>query len=222
MTFNGIVRRLRALTPRIQSAFIVYLVPGGNPVTELDPDVDVVEVTTPDDPLLDEVAVGWQRPRARKELARRGWDIVVAIKDGQPVGRIWETWVDERALFSGVPRVRLAEDECLMFDLYVAREHRRGNVAMTMAHHFFEKYDPDGGSKIRYVYGFISYENAPSILWHHSIGFNVVQTMNYLQIGERIKWKVPFSDVPRFGPMSRRGRHTEPGVELFGTQLLPQ
>ncbi len=222
MTFSKVWRRLRGLRPRVQSAFIVYLTPGGNPVEDLDEGVVIHEVTEPDDPLLERITAPWQRERARRELARGTWDIVVALKDGDPIGRIWETWATERALRSGVPRVRLAEDECLMFDLFVAREHRRGNVAMTMAHHFFDKYDPPNATGTRYIYGFISYENAPSVLWHHSIGFNVVQTMNYVEIGERIKWKLPFIDVPRFGPMSRRGRHTDPEVDLFGMQLMPQ
>ena len=222
MTFNGLVRRLRSLRPKVQSAFIVYLRPGGNPVDDVDPKVTISDVTSPDDPLIDAVTVPWQRERARKELAAGAWDIVVGVKDGEPVGRIWETWTSERARFSGVPRVRLSGDEVLMFDLFVAKAHRRGNVAMTMASYFFDKYGDDSGSDVKYVYGFIDYENAPSILWHHSIGFNVVQTINYVSIGERIKWKLPFSDVPRFGPMSRRGRHTDPDVELFGNQLLPQ
>jgi hypothetical protein len=118
--------------------------------------------------------------------------------------------------------MRLAPDEFFMFDLFVEREYRRSNIGMTMADYFFRRYDPENeGTTMKYGYGFISYENGPSILWHHSIGFNVAQTINYLAIGDRIKWRIPFSDVPRFGPMSRKGRHTDPSKELFGTAIFP-
>lgn len=221
-TVSGLVERVKKLRPRIQPAYIVYLRPNGSPVDVVDDGIKIHEITHADDPLLERICAPWQLPRARAELAKGNWDIIVALKDDEPVGRIWETFATERALRSGIPRVRLAKDECLMFDLFVDREYRRSNVAMTMAHHFFEKYDPAAHPDVRYVYGFISYENGPSVLWHHAIGFNIAQTINYLSIGERIKWRMPFSDVPRFGPMSRKGRHTDPSVELFGNQLMPQ
>ncbi len=219
-SLEGAKRRLRSLRPKVQAAFVVYLEPLKNPVTDVDESVEFHEVTSPDDPLLPAICAPWQLAVARESLSRGEWDIIVAVKDGKPIGRIWETHASERRLLAGIPRVRLARDEVFMFDLFVEREHRRSNVAMTMANYFFEKYIHS--PQVKYVYGFISYENAPSILWHDAIGFNVVQTMNYLAIGDRIKWRIPFSDVPRFGPTSRKGRHTDPDAALFGTALLPQ
>ena len=108
-----------------------------------------------------------------------------------------------------------------MFDLFVSREHRRSGIANTMADYFFRQYDPDDETSPKYVYGFISYENVPSILWHHSVGFQIAQTVNYLAIGPHIKWKIPFSDMPRFGPLSRKGRHMDPEREMFGPPLMP-
>ena len=221
-TLTGAVRRLKSLRPKVQPAFVVYLEPTTNPIELPDDDVEFREITASDDPLLPKICAAWQLPVAKAALDAGSWDVIVALKDGVPIGRIWESFDSVRHLSAGVPRVRLADDECFMFDLYVEREHRRSNVGMTMAHYFFEKYKPEAGSRVRYVYGFISHENGPSVLWHHSIGFNVVQTMNYLSIGERIKWRIPFSDAPRFGPMSRRGRHSDPSVSLFGCGLLPQ
>ena len=61
---------------------------------------------------------------------------------------------------------------------------------------------------------------ADLIMWHHSIGFNVLQSVNLFTFGPRIKWKMPFSDMPRFGPFSRHGRFTDP-KELFGPSILP-
>lgn len=187
---------------------------------EVDESFEIVQVTKPDDPILTKITQKWQQPYARKMLSEARGRVIVALKDGEPIGRIWEIYETERSYFAGVPRVKLAKGETFMFDLFVEREYRRSNIGMTMADYFFQLYDPDT-TDVKYVYGFISYENAPSILWHYSIGFNIVQTINYLSIGERIKWKIPFSDMPRFGPMSRKGRHTDPEKELFGTALFP-
>lgn len=220
-TIEGLQRRLKEYRPHVQSAFIVYVRPGPSPVAEIDPQFEIVQVTTPDDPLLAKMCEPWQIKIAKDSLRAGEWRILVALVDGRPVGRIWETNTTERRLFAGIPRVRLAKRETFMFDLFVEREFRRSNIGMTMADYFFKLYDVED-SPVDYVYGFISYENAPSILWHHSIGFNIVQTFNYLAIGPRIKWKIPLSDNPRFGPMSRRGRHSDPDVQLFGTSLFPQ
>ncbi len=216
---EGLTRKIKALKPKVQSAFVVYITPRDSPVNEVDPTFEVVEVTTPTDPLVDQIVLPWQRPYARKMLAEGRGRIIVATAEGKPIGRIWEIFTTERALFAGVPRVKLAPRESFMFDLFVEREYRRSNVGMTMADYFFGIYNEE--SEAKHIYGFISYENAPSILWHYSIGFNIVQTMNYLQIGDRVKWKIPFSDMPRFGPMSRKGVHSDPEKELFGTSLFP-
>jgi len=222
-SIEGIKRRIKEYRPHVQAAFIVWVKPRKSPVDEIDESFDIVHIVAPDDPLLTKIAQPWQMKMVKHSLGRQDLRIIVATKDGEPVGWIWELLVSERRRLAGVPRVQLAPRETFMYDLFVKREYRRSNIGMTMADHFFNLYDPDleGGPGVDYVYGFISYENAPSILWHYSIGFNIVQTINYLSIGPRIKWKIPFSDVPGFGPMSRRGRHSDPSQELFGTSLLP-
>ena len=42
----------------------------------------------------------------------------------------------------------------------------------------------------------VLYENASSVLWHHLFGFSWLQLFNYIQIGDRIWWKVPFATCP--------------------------
>ena len=219
-SIEGLKRRITALKPKVQSAFIVYLTPRESPVKEVDDEFQVVVVDSSSDPLFAQVAPPWLRKEAAPSLDNKDWRIIVALKDGRPIGRIWEVLKTDRRFFAGIPRMRLAPDETLMFDLFVEREYRRSNIGMTMADWFFRYYSPEI-TKVQYVYGFISYENAASILWHYSIGFNIAQTVNYLSIGDRIKWRIPFSDVPRFGPLSRKGRHSEPDKELFGTSLFP-
>ncbi len=218
---EGLQRRLKEYRPKVQSAFIVYVTPREPPNEAIENDpFEMVMVTDPDDPIIPKIAEKWQLKGAKEAIAAGRWRILVALKDGEPVGRIWESLESERRHFVGVPRVRLAKDEAFMFDLFVEREYRRSSIAMTMANYYFELYDPTT-TQMKYVYGFISYENAPSILWHFANGFNVVQVINYLELGPRIKWKIPFSDNPRFGIMSRKGRHTDPEKELFGTSLMP-
>ena len=217
---EGLKRRFKEWKPHVQSAFVVHITPRLSPIQEVDDSFEMIDIRTPDHPILPLVCTSkYQLRHARKAMAEGRWSCVVALKDGNPVGRIWQTFGTEKSLANGVPRMRLASDEWLMFDLFVERAYRRSGVGMTMAEYYFKAYGPDSDKK--YGYGFIAYENAASILWHHSIGFQITQTMNYLAIGPYIKWKMPFSDVPRFGPMSRKGRHTDPDKELFGTPLFP-
>ncbi len=220
-TVEGLKRRANEWKPKVVSAFVVYVTPRPSPVEDPDTSFDIVEITDPDDPLLERICfTKYQLRHARRAVGEGRWDVIVALKDGEPVGRIWETFGTEKALANGVPRVKLADDEFFMFDLFVEREYRRSGVAFTMADHFFRKYPP-GETTYNYGYGFISYDNVPSIMWHHSVGFQIAQTMNYVEIGPFIKWKIPFSDMPRFGPMSRKGRHTDPSKDVFGPPLFP-
>lgn len=220
-SLDGLKRRLNEWKPKVQSAFVVYVTPRESPVDEVDDSFEVVEVTTPDDPILPKITTSKRQLKvARAAVAEGRWDIIVALKDGEPVGRIWETRGGRRPLFDGVPRMHLADDEFLMFDLFVEREYRRGGLAFTMADYFFKKYAPET-TDVKFGYGFISYENIPSIMWHDSVGFQIAQTMNYLEIGPYIKWKMPFSEMPRFGPMSRKNRVNTPDRDVFGPRLMP-
>lgn len=222
-SIEGLKNRLNEWKPKVVSTFVVYTPPKKSPVPpeQVDDSFTIVTVTSPDDPILPKITSSKRQLEiAKKAVAAGSWDIVVALdSDGEPAGRIWESFDTIKSLGNGVPRMKLAPDECVMFDLFVERKHRRSGIAMTMADHFFKLYDPDTGG-MKYVYGFIAYENAPSILWHHSVGFHTVQTLNMIHIGPYIKWKIPFSDMPRFGPMSRKGRHTDPERELFGPPLF--
>jgi len=223
-SIDGLKRKAKEWKPTVVSAFVVYVTPRESPVdpADIDPAFTIVEVNTPDDPILPKICTTKRQLKIAQQAMREGrWNVIVALgPDMEPVGRIWETRATETALANGVPRMKLATDEFLMFDLWVEREYRRGGLANNMADFFFKR-DPPETSTLKNGYGFVSYENVPSILWHHSVGFQIAQTMNYLQIGPFIKWKMPFSDMPRFGPMSRKGRHTDPSKDIFGPPLFP-
>lgn len=223
-SLEGLKQRLKQWKPKVVSSYVVYTPPRKSPVPpeQVDESFTMVTVSSPDDPLLPKITSSKRQLQiARKALAAGNWDILVALgEDGEPAGRIWESVATIKELANGVPRFRLAPDEVVMFDLFVERKYRRSGIASTMADAFFKKYDPDLG-QIKYAYGFIAYENAPSILWHHGVGFQIAQTVNYVEIGPFIKWKIPFSDMPRFGPLSKKGRHTDPDREMFGPPLFP-
>ncbi|MEZ5322469.1 MAG: hypothetical protein R2698_10420 [Microthrixaceae bacterium] len=223
-TLEGVRRRLDEWRPRIRSTFVIYLTPRPSPIPpeRIDERFTVVTVTDPADPL-----VAWacsskrQRRIAREAMGTGRWQLTVALDpDGEPAGRLWQSSASERDLANGVPRMRLCDDEVLMFDLFIERRHRRSGLAFTLADHYFRLLDPRT-THVRFVYGFVDFENVASILWHHAAEFQIAQTVNLLEVGPFVKWKLPFSDVPRFGPMSRRGRHTDPDRDVFGPPLMP-
>jgi GNAT superfamily N-acetyltransferase len=219
-------RKVKNLRPHIQSAYVVYALPKIGVTFDGDDEFEVREVTTPDDPLIDQIVAPWQRSWARQLFRDGRGRIIVALVDGRPVGRVWEIFASEKSLFSGIPRMALAHDERLFFDLFVEREYRRSNIGSVMANYVYSLYpgsNPETGfvGPVKYAYGFISYENSGSILWHYANGFNVAQTVNYLSIGERVKWRIPFSDMPRMGPWSRKNRIVDDKIEMFGTALFP-
>jgi hypothetical protein len=218
-SLEGLKRRIQEYRPHVQSAYVMYLAPRGTPIEHPDERCEVRFVTSPDDPALPKLVQRWQMKAAKESLGRGAWRCLVGFVEGEPVARLWMTEQDERRFVSGNPRIRLAADEVYFFDLYIEPEHRRGGLAWAMADVMFCAYDPTVEPK-GYVYSFVEIENSASFMWHHSIGFNVLQSVNLFTFGPRIKWKMPFSDMPRFGPFSRHGRFTDP-KELFGPSILP-
>ena len=205
-TVEGLKRRANEWKPKVVSAFVVYVTPRPSPVEDPDTSFDIVEITDPDDPLLERICfTKYQLRHARRAIGEGRWDVIVALKDGEPVGRIWETFGTEKPLANGVPRVKLADDEFFMFDLFVEREYRRSGVAFTMADHFFRKYPP-GETTYNYGYGFISYDNVPSIMWHHSVGFHrpVHQVEDPVQRHASVRPDV--AQGPPHGPVEGRVR----------------
>ena len=73
------------------------------------------------------------------------------------------------------------------------------------------------------AYGFAQMHIADDLVFRPAWPILTMIAMNTsrLQIGPFIKWKIPFSEMPRFGPMSRKGRHTDPDKKIFGPPLFP-
>lgn len=218
---SGLVDRLTRLKPKVRTALIVYY--------EVAPDVCIVppdqrdeqftfrDLTDPNDPLVDEIVPRWQRSYIRSGLADSSLEAIIAMDGDRPAGRIWELFATNKGRFNGVPQVELGPHEALFFDLFVERDYRRGGLAMNMGERMLQKHR-DRGTDIGY--GFIMYDNVPSIIWHYSAGFKLAQLVNLVEIGERVKWALPFGAAPRFGPLSRHNRSNQPDGQLGALDLL--
>jgi hypothetical protein len=115
--------------------------------------------------------------------------------------------------------VRLRPDEVYVWDLFIDPAHRNMVLSQEMGFALVRTFVARGAS---YGLTHVLHSNSGSILWHHLFGFGVVQTFNFFHIGDRILWKIPFGECPRFGPLSRQGRHSQAEPEpFFGTALIP-
>lgn len=189
------------------------------PGVDVDPSYSHAIIESSDHPLFDSFATRSMRKVAAPRLDAGDWYAVVILVGDEVVGHAWFAIKPRWDLFSGVMNVRILPEEAYGFDLFIKPEHRRGSLGMYMADIGIPELRRRG---IRYGYTHLLYENVPSMFWHHTTGFNIAQTFNYLRIGPRIIWKVPFSETPRYGPLSRKGRHNDPEPkEPFGGSLFP-
>lgn len=174
-----------------------------------------------DDPLLGRIAPPWMQRLAGPRLDAGDWYAMAILHGSDVVGRVWMALRVPHGPFNGIMNVRLADDEAYGFDLYIEPAHRRSDISSFMADHCINELQRRG---VKVGYTHLDCDNAPSVFWHAGVGFNTIQSYNYLSIGDRVHWKIPFSDSPRWGPVSRRGRHSEPPGERgdpFGNGLLP-
>ncbi len=213
--------KLADYKPTIGSAYLTYMDLDATdpPGVEVDPSYSHALIESSDHPLFHSFATPSMRKVAAPRVDAGDWYAIVILVDDEVVGHAWFATRSERGLFSGVMNVRLRPEEAYGFDLFIKPEHRRGSLGSYMADIGIPDLKRRG---FRYGYTHLLYENIPSMFWHHTTGFNLLQTYNYLRIGPRILWKVPFSETPRYGPISRRGRHNDPErKEPFGGSLFP-
>jgi hypothetical protein len=213
---------LQEYRPRIGTAFLTFLdIDGVEP-----PEVDLPEglssrtITSSTDPLLARFSPRWQRRLAAPRLDSGDWYVLVILDGERLIGHFWASMVSTRGLFDGVLNVNVGPDEAYGFDLYLDPEYRRGKIGNFVAHTTIMSLR-ERNVKVGYTH--VLFDNAPSIFWHHGVGFNWVQVVNYVNFGPRIWWKIPFSASPRYGPLSRRGRFDEDDPQMpFGSSMLPQ
>jgi hypothetical protein len=163
-------------------------------------------------------------PAQRLELMKgpfaRGALVILAIHKptDKAIGKMWLT--SESSIPGdgrrGLLPIQLAKDEIFLFDLWVHEDFRRNAVGITMAYEMgaaVDEYFPNA----RWVYGYAHVDNeaSMSLMWH-IYGMWTVQHIKEFEIGDYHVGMVPNSDHPKFGPFSKRGRHSGDGFQMPG------
>jgi ribosomal protein S18 acetylase RimI-like enzyme len=212
--------RVVAHRPRIGTAFLTYLHLADHTVPhDTGGRYRFHEITSGSDPMLARFAPRWQQRLTRRLLDEGAWYALVALDGDEVAAHVWVASRTVKGRFNGVVDLRLAEDEAYAFDLYIRPGHRRASLGNEMGDRLIRTFKARG---IEWAYTHVLFDNPGSVIWHHTFGYNWVQIFNYLTIGPRIWWRLPFGTCPRFGPMSRRGRHSTASPEApFGGAMLP-
>jgi GNAT superfamily N-acetyltransferase len=137
-------------------------------------------------------------------LARGDRGYVATVGD-RFAGWIWRSRVSHRDPWSGL-HIRIAPDEAYAYAMWVEETHRQlglGGVLMSRL-----LYDVRDDPTISRVYGWVDQRNREmQVLLRLMYGFTPVQRVLRAHL-PRVGWQVPWSDEPRFGPVSRVGRHS--------------
>ena len=116
----------------------------------------------------------------------------------------------------GLLPIKLARDECFILDIWTHPDFRRQAVAFTVAYELGAALDRFFPEK-RWVYGYAHKLNEASRgLMEHLYGMWAVQEIKEVQVGQYWVTMVPGSDEPKFGPFSKRGRHSGDGFQMPG------
>lgn len=201
---RGWMRRHR---PRVKAAFIMsYPLPMvGDPV-ELPESVWFKRVTDPEDRHLTQVEPPWRVRQAIGEFATGSW-VLLAIDGDTTVGKLWQSDRSRGLSPWAGPHVRLAADESYVFGLWVDPAMRRSKVGLALAYEYGELTNRPG---VNWLHAFVDADNVASLTLLTTSGVPMwcSQEVKLLKIGPAFNLKLPFSDRPRYGPMSWRGRHT--------------
>ncbi len=214
--------------PYIGTAYLTYLdLPATEPPGSTKDSVySHTVVTSSKDPVFQQIGTRSMRKVAAPRLDAGDWHAIVIFAEVEDASEpevaayFWLAFRPQRGLFTGVVNVQLLPEEAYGFDLYVKPEYRRGSLGNYVADIVITDLKERG---LKYGYTHLLYDNIASIFWHDGVGFNVAQVFNFFSFGPRIIWKIPFSESPRYGPLSRKGRYNDPDPKpAFGGSLLPK
>ncbi len=145
--------------------------------------------------------------RAVAAFRRRSDTGYLAVANGEFAGWIWVSRRTHRDPWSGL-RIRLGPDEAYSYALWVPEKFRPDGVAAALVAQLLSDIRADPG--ISRVYGWVDRRNRESALLLRMVfGFKLTQTLRRVHVLRRVGGQVPFSARPPYGPMSRRGRHSE-------------
>jgi ribosomal protein S18 acetylase RimI-like enzyme len=146
-----------------------------------------------------------RRRKTIKPFLARGDQGYLATISGQFAGWIWLSRVSHRDPASGL-HIRLAPDEAYSYAMWVDSAYRDLGIAGVLVSTMLS--DIQKGPPISRVYGWVDPRNRESqVLLRMVFGFTQVQQVRRIHLVRR-GWQVPRSDHPRFGPVSRVGRHS--------------
>lgn len=147
------------------------------------------------------------RLRLLPERARRGDVCMVAHVEDQVAGWLFFSRVSHRDPWSGL-HVRLASDERYGYDLWIKSRYRRSGVGLYLAKMGF-RWVSMWGDPV-WMYFTVDRENVASQnLVREALYARDIGKVSWARVGDRWGMVVPFSTRPRYGPFSRRGRHSE-------------
>jgi hypothetical protein len=218
---DGTKRKLAQLMPRVtECTFFARPLPLiADEYPEPGDDFSFKAVFDPTDRHL--VALeGEHRCESMKPFFAKGGFVELAIHEptDQAVSKMWlltftPSLGDAKR---GLLPIRLARDEAFILDIWTHPDFRRHSVAFTTAYEMGRVVD-NLFPQFRWVYGYAHKDNAASRgLMEAVYGMWPVQEISEIEVGRSWVTKVPFSDQPKFGPFSKRGRHSGDGFNVPG------
>jgi ribosomal protein S18 acetylase RimI-like enzyme len=167
------------------------------------PDVTLRVGLDMSDPLLERVLPPY-RVSLIPERSRRGDRCSVAFVGDEVAGWLMSARVSHRDPWSGL-RVHLGPDEIYSYDMWVEPPYRRTGLGIHLL--LADAREAVRDPTINWFYGIVDARNEPMQRLVRGLGFEQVQSVKYARILKRWALQVPFSDRPRYGPFSGRGRH---------------
>jgi GNAT superfamily N-acetyltransferase len=159
---------------------------------------------SPEDPGARDVLPEHQSKVVDSFLARGDRGYVATVGD-RFAGWVWLSRVSHRDPASGL-HIRLAPDEAYAYAMAVEKAHRQQGIAGVLMARLLS--DVRNDPKISRVYGWVDRRNRKmQFMLRMMFGFTQVQRVWRANL-PRIGWQVPWSDDPKFGPVSRVGRHS--------------
>jgi acetyltransferase (GNAT) family protein len=130
----------------------------------------------------------------------------LATVGGRFIGWIWMSRVSHRDPWSGL-HIQIAPDEAYAYAAWVDDAHRHLGISGLLLSTLLS--DLQAEPAISRVYGWIDSRNREmQVLLRMMFGFTQAQQVRRALLLGRIGWQVPGSDNPKFGPVSRVGRHS--------------
>jgi GNAT superfamily N-acetyltransferase len=148
------------------------------------------------------------RSKVVDSFLTRGDEGYVATVGDRFAGWVWLSRVSHRDPWSGL-HISIAGDEAYAYAMSVEKADRERGIAGVLMSRLLS--DVRNDRAISRVYGWVDRRNRKmQLMLRMMYGFTQIQRVWRVRV-PRIGWQVPLSDKPKFGPVSRVGRHSTVG-----------